>query len=318
MANRPKNICSEPVKEVIGRIENDFYSDIILAGAEGTGKSVVLNEYVLNASDIKNPVINGTVDFKEYIEIYQKNVFELYHVSLIIVQMLLYIKRNQPDKYSEEIVSFADRINYILRYIQIMHVYQNYDLKKKEIGNDIYNNPSILLEEFLGIVTKTLNYENVTVVIDNFDTFDGANQKYQTYMYKLLKKYMRLIITVSDSEVLNSDEIKDELSKDASIVTINYSNDIAVVKEIIDAHFHDEYTYERVGLILSDETIRLIIEKTNGNLFDIIKALRYLYTNLSRLQPNQYDEFVIKYIDLRINKNPILTGHLKQIRKLMI
>ena len=164
--------------------------------------------------------------------------------------------------------------------------------------------------------------QNVTIMLDNFDVIgygDVPNLHYQKYMYNLLKDYTRLIITVSDERILNSTEEKTRLSNDNSLIEVNYSKKINDVKEIIDVNLSmGRHKSERIGLLLSNETIMLMIEKTNGNLFDVLKTIREFYRNINNLNKEEYDAFVLNYIDNVINRSPIFTGHIKRERRLAI
>ena len=61
-----------------------------------------------------------------------------------------------------------------------------------------------------------------------------------------------------------------------------------------------------------------MIEKTNGNLFDMLNSVRYLYRHIDELSKETYQLFVLNYIDKVINKEPIISGIISQKRTLHI
>lgn len=61
-----------------------------------------------------------------------------------------------------------------------------------------------------------------------------------------------------------------------------------------------------------------MIKKTNGNLFDMISAVKHLCNNVEILNIDEYSSFMLNYIDNEINKDPLLTGMIIPERKLYI
>ncbi|MBE6156885.1 MAG: hypothetical protein E7161_03970 [Firmicutes bacterium] len=328
MATSPKNkksIYLEPVNQIIKKLENTNKSNVMLIGNEGVGKTIVLREYTTRNSNPTNLIIDGTVDCRSIFSIADFKIFELNQICLLIQKMLFFIQTKYPDKFQGDFAGLEEKINYIIKIINLMHFYDNYTVKFNEIGKDIIENPEMLLEEFLEIATKTLSYETITIVLDNFDVVGGPSQHYQEYMYRTLSQYMRLVVTVSDSRVINNPERITDLEKTNDIVDVNYTQDIEIIKEILNSVFIQSSilsgnTKYRVSIdsMLSNETIALMVSKTNGNLFEILRAARGLYSRMGELSPSEYDAFVLDYLDREIIKNPILSGYTKQERRLLL
>lgn len=317
MGNR---IYIEPVKPVMKKLDKLKEQDILLMGGEGTGKSVVLNEYV-KQSNWDHVIVDGTVRPEEMILVADPEVSNLYRICLLVSKMISKINSDYKE-LADFFFSLDTRINGVLRNIYNMHMFGNYTSKYNNIGVNLCAEPEILLEEFLDLATKHIGMQSTTVILDNFDVVGYGNfpsSSYQRYMYNLLKDYVRLLATVSDNKVLNNEEEKNRLMQDNALIEIGYIKNVNVVKEIIDSNVSvGRFKNERIGLLLSNETIMLMIEKTNGNLFDILRTIREFYRNLSTLNKVEYDAFVLNYIDNVINKNPIFTGHIKKERRLYI
>lgn len=324
--SRNKQIYEIPVNDAKRRLDSCSNKRIFLVGGEGTGKSLILNESVSRNADLDNLIINVTAVPDKYISILDKEIADLYQIIMVIKRMINYLKNMHINKYNV-FVDLENQLGKILNHIDSMYQFGCYDSKYRIIGEEICKNPGILLESLLIICAKHIDYQTITVLIDNFDSFGyyRASESYQKCMYNTLSQYLRTIMTVSDKEVINNPKRKEELSNNNDLVTIDYSKDVNTVKEILDSIFIRESILNasgnhlnKVGLLLSDETIALMIEKTNGNLFDMIKALKELYKRLNELSKEEYDAFVINYIDKVINKNPIFTGDIKRERKLFI
>jgi len=305
MAKSPinkKTVYLEPVNKVIEELESSTKSTIFLVGGEGAGKSVVLKEYQARNNNSDNIVIDGTVENDNMISLVDCKIFELNQVCLLIQKMLKFVKTTKSEKFLGRFAELEERINYFLKIINLMYFYGNYSFQRNEIPSEIIENPEILLEGFLKIGITALDYQTITIVLDNFDVIGGPNKYYQEYMYKMLSEYMRLVVTVSDSRVINNQGRIEELSKTNDVVKVDYSKNVEIIKEILSNEFirlsilsgNVKYRVS-IDSILSDETIALMIEKTNGNLFDMIQAVRELYNKMNELLPNEYELFVLNY-----------------------
>lgn len=308
-------------KDILDTIKKSN-KDIFVVGTRGIGKTITLNG-VLNKENDKF-IINGTLNDMEYILLRDRNISDLYYICLTIKKIIIYLKERYTEKYISEFIFFEIYIDSILKQIYFMFMTDMYKNDTNLINGDIYNTPEVLLDEFLGLLSKRLDIKDLVLVIDKFDEIGGSSQMYQEFIYNKLKSYLRLIMTISDKKVVNSDNLLNEFSKDNEIVKLDYSMDIESVKEILDKEIKRSFIRNNLGMqynlsfVLSDETIKLMIKKTNGNLFDMLNAIRYLYYHIKELNKNEYDTYIIDYIDNVINRNPIFTGIIIPERKLYI
>jgi len=106
---------------------------------------------------------------------------------------------------------------------------------------------------------------------------------------------------------------------------LEYTKDIEIVSSVLDEEimnyvrrFGNFKTLFNSRRLLGDETILLMIQKTNGNLFDMLNAIRYFYKHMPELTKEEYSPFILNYIDKEINKSPIISGVIPICRKLFI
>ena len=311
----PNSIMLKPVKEIINKISSSKSDSIILAGMPGSGKSTVINEYINNTNNDKI-VVNGTVGIGEYIFIRDESVFNLYHTCLIISKILLNIQKKYPKEFLNDFVFFSVYIESILKQIIYMHMSDTYRSTTTFINDSLYVCPELLIDNLLDLMVNSLRVENITLVLDNFDRIGTSSIKYQTFIYERLKSYFNLIMAISDENSINNTEKINSLKVNNEIINVDYSADVDSVIEILDKESHKilrtkltnyDFRY-RLRFVLDKNTIAMMIEKTNGNLFDMLSALRVLYRNIPKLKKEEYGLFILNYIDKEINKSPYLSG----------
>ena len=184
------------------------------------------------------------------------------------------------------------------------------------INDSLYVCPELLIDNLLDLMVNSLRVENITLVLDNFDRIGTSSIKYQTFIYERLKSYFNLIMAISDENSINNTEKINSLKVNNEIINVDYSADVDSVIEILDKESHKilrtkltnyDFRY-RLRFVLDKNTIAMMIEKTNGNLFDMLSALRVLYRNIPKLKKEEYGLFILNYIDKEINKSPYLSG----------
>ncbi|MBQ7031637.1 MAG: hypothetical protein IJN13_04635 [Bacilli bacterium] len=320
-----RQISLEPVNRVIDEIKSKKKSKVFLVGDTACGKSVVLKEYINGYNDPEHALIDATVRYGEFVQIPDSELIRLFQTCLIIKKMLLFIKQNHPQKYMECFVGLESRVDVIYRKVDLIYLVGNYNKKPERIDKVLLEHPEILLEEFLSIATNVLDYKTITLAIDDFDSIGSSSQTYQKYIYNVLSQYVGLLATISDKKVVYSQERQNELSEDNDLVMVDYTKDVEVVKELMDRMnlremiFSGKMKYRMpISLVIKDETIASMIEKTNGSMFDMAHAVRELYRKMDELTPAEYDQYLLHFIDTEINKNPIFTGFIVPERKLHI
>ena len=204
--------------------------------------------------------------------------------KIIIQKIIIYIKNNYLDAYVNHFIFFNDRISNIQKDIVAMYSLGKYSIDGTNIDKIMLNNPEILLEEFLTNVMKYLNYRDITLIIDNFDVEKPYTRLYQTYMYELLK-------------------------------------DINTVKRILDESMADKQNKKiisrRICFTFSDSTIENLINKTNGNLFAMMLAIKIFFEQINEFEPSIYDERLMAIVDENLQFNSILISRNKT-RKLYL
>lgn len=309
-----------PISNTIHKIKNTTKNGVLLVGEEGSGKTATILEYVKQNRNSSTPVIDITLLADYSLEI-NNEIAKLFHICSIIQKMLFYIKDNYLDTYVNHFIFFNARISNIQKDIVAMYSLGKYSIDGTNIDKIMLNNPEILLEEFLTNVMKYLNYRDITLIIDNFDVEKPYTRLYQTYMYELLKKYLKVVATVSDPTVINNSQKLNELNQNNDLIMMNYNRDINTVKRILDESMADKQNKKiisrRICFTFSDSTIEKLINKTNGNLFAMMLAIKIFFEQINEFEPSIYDERLMAIVDENLQFNSILISRNKT-RKLYL
>ena len=319
----PKSINDVDTGRLLKEIEKTNTS-IMIAGSAGTGKTYLLNK-ALQENDNNIFLVNGSVNYEEHILLMDSNISEIYHVSLIIKKIIEYIKTHYTDEYLSKFMLTENYIDSVLKKIKMMYLTGLYNNAKNIVDSDTYEHPEILMESFLNILLNNIDISKVFLIIDSFDKGNNASTLYQRLIYEKLRKYMTIVLAISDKETISSDERLNEFSTDNKILKLEYTKDIEIVSSVLDEEimnyvrrFGNFKTLFNSRRLLGDETILLMIQKTNGNLFDMLNAIRYFYKHMPELTKEEYSPFILNYIDKEINKSPIISGIIPICRKLFI
>ena len=295
----------KPINNILTEIKESLGKGIFLVGEEGSGKTATLLEYVKQNKNTTKPVIDVTLISNYSLEVYG-NIAKLFQVSNVILKMLLYIKDTDIDNYIEHFIFFNARIS---------------NIEKTSIDKTTLNHPEILLEEFLNKALKYLNYQDITIILDNFDVEKPFMRLYQTYMYELLKNYLRVIATISDPQVINNWEKLNKLSQNNDLIMMNYNRDVNIVKIILDNSMVQEQNKKviskKVSFMFKDDTIKELINKTNGNLFVMKAVVNEFFQNITEINPLDYDYYLLGLVDKLLGVNSILIDRHK-VRKLYL
>ena len=310
----------KPINNILTEIKESPGKGIFLVGEEGSGKTATLLEYVKQNKNTTKPVIDVTLISNYSLEVYG-NIAKLFQVSNVILKMLLYIKDTDIDNYIEHFIFFNARISNIQKDIVTMYSLGRYNIEKTSIDKTTLNHPEILLEEFLNKALKYLNYQDITIILDNFDVEKPFMRLYQTYMYELLKNYLRVIATISDPQVINNWEKLNKLSQNNDLIMMNYNRDVNIVKIILDNSMVQEQNKKviskKVSFMFKDDTIKELINKTNGNLFVMKAVVNEFFQNIAEINPLDYDYYLLGLVDKLLGVNSILIDRHK-VRKLYL
>ena len=299
----------KPISSKIEELKESFGNGVFLVGEEGSGKTITLLEYVKQSKNSRNPVIDITP-----ISIYSLTVYDdfakLYLMCMILQKILLYIKNNYLRCYVEHFLFFNTKINDIQNDIIMMYNLGKYKIDNTNINKTFLNKPEILLEEFLNIAVNYLNYDNLTVVLDNFDVEMPYIKLYQTYIYELLKKYLKVIATISDPLVINNSEKLQNLSQNNTLIMMDYNRKVDTVKKILDGYFSStqdkKIISRRISFLFKNSTIEEMIKNTNGNLFSMILALRVFFEHIKEIDSSEYDRAILNIINENLSFNSVI------------
>lgn len=297
-----EKIYEKPLFGVIEEINSSKNDTILLAGNRGTGKTTVINEYLKdNGSNLR---VNCNYNIEELLKIEDKNIFKLYHVCLLINKILNYLF-SKNEVYKEYFNDFLYNIKLIIFNIKNMYVAGNYD-NKLEMFGPLVDEPEILLDSFVNRLSKLMDVNTMKIVIDDFDSVMESSALFQKTIYNLLKNRLNSLLVISAREVIKSEDRRKELKANNDFIMINYSFDIATVREILDKLLVNEMNRigrvdlgKRVRFILDDELIKTLIELTKGNIVEMYNCVLSLYYNINTIPRGFYQEYIINYFNDR-------------------
>ena len=317
--NKEKMII-KPINLIIEKLKNAQKNGVFLLGEAGSGKTATLLTYIEQSKKTNTPVIDITLTSISSLNL-TKELAKLFQVCIILQKMLLYLKENYLKSYFEHFLLFNTKILNITKDIINMYNLNNYSLKDSIITNDILNNPEILLQEFMNLVNTHLNISKLTVILDNFDIEKMDMQLYQTDIYSMLKKYMQVVATISDSKVINNNDKLESLSKDNTLIKVDYNREVSIVKRILDKSLLIEPYKNVIGKSVSftfkDDTIAKLINKTNGNLNLMLLAVKMFFARTSEIPSLEYENTLLSIVDECMYLKAFLLNS-EKVRKLII
>lgn len=303
-----------PVSDCIDKLNSTAENRVFLYGLPGSGKTVVLNEFEKDLHSKNIQALNATKTFDELNIIENKRLFKLYEICLLIKKIQAYIVNVYGDYVNEELIFFLKRIDNYLR--QIFYTYYVKDFKNLDsiFSSAILNNPETLLEYYLSHLDSRLGIKDIIIILDSFDK--GTSRTYQEIYYEVISTYLKTIMSISD------ENYEDKVGEKTDVVKVNYNENVDVMFEIIDRfiitnNLHKGDFSKRIRFLLDSKDMALLIEKTNGNLFDILRAVRFIYTKTSIISSSFFKNVLFTYIDEEINKPQVITGMVVPKRKLL-
>lgn len=297
---------------------------IIVAGEIGVGKTYLLDKmFDYNKNELM--MVNGTLTSDELIILLDFKLYDLFNVCLIIKRILDNVKKHHLALYLEHFSRFENYVDNIITRINAIYITGLYKNAQNIVNDQLYDCPEILLEDFLSFLMEKLDIKTVYLLVDSFDKVGDSSALYQKLIYEKLRKYMTVIMAISDSDIVNDDNKLEKFKSSNEVIKLEYSKNVNVVAEILDEEIFKYYQRRRISDkafkikdILSDEVILIMIEKTNGNLFDLFSVIRALCDKKSKLLENEYESFVLNYIDNEINVSPVISGRIIPKRTLYI
>lgn len=321
-----KLICLEPVYDVVSKI-NKSNKNVLLVGGVSTGKSAVLDEYLYQSKWSGENIIDVTVKADEFLKTQDPEMFNLYHMCLVASKLISFIKNKLGDQTPNDLYTLQDKLTEIIQNICYASHLGLYDAKYGIADKKYYEEPGILLEIIIERLASQIDYKTITLILDNFDSYDNSNAFYQKLMYKTLSNYVKIIATVSDESVITNLDRQKELQKNNDLVMVDYSYNLEYVKMVINTIFKrnvillEDIKRPKIEDVLPDEIIKELIVKTNGNLFKMTRALKQLFDRMYEIPKDNYGKYLLEYLDVydkALSENPIVSGIVMPVRKLHI
>lgn len=288
-----------PVDKIVKDIKESNDKKIIVNSSNGTGKSVILKRLENKTISTDNPYIYMTFNIGIF---YNDNLDEEFYIHYyeeeLCLKILEYIKkyyRFTYEKYFKEYYKLLKNNNeYTYKYI-------NGNIKKIE-----YLKTRQISIKLINKLKEILNFKEINLIIDNFDFINNSSELSQNILKEYFDLFEKVVITTNET-VFN---------KDYSVLNINYSKDINIVKEILIKRINlynknKEYLDFNINII-DDDILKYLINKTNGNLDIIIKLVYYIMTTYKLEKGKINNEEINDLIDYELENNLTLS---KIIRK---
>lgn len=281
--NNEINVLSKEIDMMIKKIDESKKTKIILVGPRASGKTMLINKYKNFHQTIKDLVIVPNFNDLSSFAITTEEKF--LEVELILCEELLkYI-------YNKNLVEF---------YRKIMSNYKEelsnrYILKLYADNDRIYFNKGCLLKLMLNEIRKEKVYQNMILILDRFDWIKNSSLIYQNILIEFISFFTKTIIVSEDETILN-DFRKSELEKkEYDIVSLNFSRNISILREIIISKLKlDKCISINVNKLLEENIIKYLIELSDGNL-DIIFYLVDKFNNNIMFNEEQMIELLKEY-----------------------
>ncbi len=301
-----KEIVREPIKKIIEHF-NHSDDSIFLLGTAGSGKSLILQEYLSHSNCLAVSFEQNVFSSSDNLLILDRELCNLYYTCFFMKKLLERISFEHPLIYKKVFLTFN---NYLDSLIEKIHfIFNSYSFKNKyqEIGIALCQKPELLLDYFLKLYWRYFHFDNLTIILDDFDIINNSQllaTYYQKTMYQLLKNRLRFIMTVSDYSFLTDPNKQEKLQENNSLVTIDYNKDVDYIYAILDSYLLQKNLVasnlmfkKRIRFIIKPTTIKKMIELTNGNIDLMKQAIKELYLQLSCIDEKDIDNYLINILD---------------------
>jgi len=302
-------------KDKISKFEPQKLIDIIkeskdsifVLGNIGSGKTTIINEMV-KSKDNDCVLVNASINNGEYLILRDNDVYRLYHICLILQKIINKLENN----YDPEIAKLEVFIDFLMKKIMLIYSSDGYDNKEKYLHPSFLKNPESLIEIFKSKVDGNLQ-NKLAIIIDDFDKVEHSSQRYQNFIYEIIRKHFKLVMTISDINVINNEKIIEKLNSSNTIVNLEYSKDVPTVKDILGKKLRDvldtnnsDLFQKEINFLLTDHFLLEMIQVAQGNLSVMLSAINSL--KKLNLDIFEYQSYLLDYIDKKINLDPVISG----------
>ena len=290
------NDIYKPIKPIIENLNDLSLKSVFLLGESGAGKSTVLKHY---EDQNKKHTINITLNNTDYISYQDINLVKLYYLALVIQKMLFNIQLFYYNKFIKNMIFFNSYVNYMIKRLKeifTLGINDDYLINEKYLLN-----PQLLVNDFIDLVSRFLNYQEITLIIDNFDSFGESSNIYQSLMYSVLFEHFRVVATISDKSVIQNKQALENLEKRNTLIPVNYGKDLEMIKLL----FAEIVNYRLISFI-NDQVLEEIITKTDGNLFTIKRIFNIFKLLYKEWQPRNYNKALLLILNKVININYLI------------
>lgn len=305
------NLIKEPLYLAAKEIKNLGAKKIILRG-EGNGKSTLLYFLQKNTAYSNNPFIVVSFETMGWSiftiannnSTFNEELFRYYIECKFASEILNYLK---------DFYEFSYKL-YFEKYHQF--IYDNIDEIYHYINNSIYNENMTIdinlknkeaVKKILNMFKKEGKFKNISLGIDNFDKLNNSDSLTQKIISEYFNLFNKVIIT-SKSDFLPDEWYKTYFYENSNLYTyvpyeITYGKYEEIVKEILIKRIDEHNRKERENNNFVDfpkdwlnyQNLKLLIDKTNGNIKIMLDILRNLISHYNFYNHREIKEENLNY-----------------------
>ena len=231
-----KEYVSEPVNDAIDRILSSKEKRIILAGDEGTGKSVTLAALQKRGKDTNEQtiymapdrIINFGQEPCKNCELYDAKMFDYLYELEFASSLLSYIKTNYYEIFK---AYFEDMYNSIEADIKLLYKQANdisFSMDNKPIL-DIKYTTNEICPDIINKFRNLTEIEKLNLAINGFDKANGSSKYVQNLFAQRFDLFDKVVLETTDI----SDKEERLTNEGYDIQKLTYSSNKEILREII-------------------------------------------------------------------------------------
>lgn len=274
----------EPVNDICREIEESSSSKIILGGGRGSGKSIILHHLENKNIDGRQPFIYTWFDpagWGELIKPYdlKQKIYQIRYEALVCHKLLQYVEMYYGISYAKYFTSVQVELD------QLLEQFDDYlnNFAYIEISEDYMKTltSKSLMPEIMYLIQKNLPIDSLNLAIDRFDWIDNRSSLAQKYLSECFTFFDKVVITTDDKEIVPIENRGDLFKKEYTYIESTYGKHIDIVKEIISRRIakYNQDMRKQGGCeefpvsMITEEIYRNLVERANGNISVIVKAI---------------------------------------------
>lgn len=285
-----RNFVSEPVMNIIDRINSSDNKKIVLTGPRGGGRSIVINSYEKEMIHSGSDAIYMSLDSVIANQLLGEKHLMIRYELLLCSKILFYLKDYYYDEYKLYFKGIANEVKEMNKLVN--DYVSNFKYKKMSFPN-VISTPGILLESIISRMKAVIGNDKLTICLDRFDWINEKNSKnFQKMLEFYFDLFDKVIVTTDDKSVYDDiDNRRHELETHGiDVVEVSYGKDKDISRKIVkaDIDYYLNLPKDKVGYnlnsnfnnidnLIDKEVFDMIINKCDGNFNLLFVILREFF-----------------------------------------